>query len=77
MRRYNPPFNGKRYLLNTNTGEIHDLDNETSYCRIDQINLNHIYMADSYEEAQIHAIFVSNISNPNGCYYCIPSKDNG
>lgn len=22
MRRYNPPFNGKRYLLNMNTGEI-------------------------------------------------------
>lgn len=77
MRRYHAPYNGKRYLLNTNTGEIHDLDSETSYCRIDEIKTDHIYMADTYEEAQLHATIVEHIANPNGCYYCLPSKDNG
>ena len=37
MRRYTSPFNGKRYVLNKNTGEIHDLDRETSHCRINDI----------------------------------------
>lgn len=35
MRRSQTPFNGKRFLLNINTGEIHDLDNETAECKID------------------------------------------
>jgi len=77
MRRYDAPFNGKRFLFNKNTGEIHDLDNEDSQCQINKINHEHIYMADTYEEAQIHSILVENSNNPNGCYYCIPSKDNG
>lgn len=77
MRRSQPPFNGKRYLLNKNTGEIHDLDHETTSCHIDDIEPAHIYMADYYEEAQVHAIMLDKISNPNGCHYCLPSKDNG
>jgi hypothetical protein len=35
MRRSQTPFNGKRFLLNINTGEIHDLDNETAECKND------------------------------------------
>lgn len=77
MRRYESPFNGKRYLLNTNTGEIHDLDNEDSMCQINEILPDHIYMADTYDEAQVRAVLVENIANPNGCFYCNPSKDNG
>lgn len=77
MRRYESPYNGKRYLLNTNTGEIHDLDSESDMCKINKIKLEHIYMADIYEGAQIHAVINENIGNPNGCHYCIPSKDNG
>ncbi len=77
MRRNHPPYNGKRYLLNKNTGEIHDLDKETENCRINSIKSEHIYMTDDYEDAQVHAVIVDNISNPNGCHYCIPSRDNG
>lgn len=77
MRRYQSPFNGMRYLLNINTREIHDLDLETDQCQISRINHEHIRMFNSYEEAQISAVLVDNISNPNGCHYCIPSKDNG
>lgn len=77
MRRYEYPYNGKRYLLNTNTGEIHDLDTENGMCKIGEIKPEHIYMSDSYDDAQVHAVIVENIGNPNGCYYCIPSKDKG
>lgn len=77
MRRYSPPFNGKRFVLNKNTGEIHDLNNESVMCKINEMQTEHVYMADTYEEAQIHAIIVDSIRNPNGCHYCLPSKDNG
>lgn len=77
MIRYNSPFNGKRFLLNTNTGEIHDLNKETNNCQIDEIIQDHIYMADTYTEAELHSVLVDSNGNPNGCHYCIPSKDNG
>lgn len=57
MRRYNLPFDGNKYVLNTNTGEVHDLDKETVFCRIDEIKPKHIYACDSYETAQLHAFF--------------------
>lgn len=38
MRRNHTPFNGKQFILNKNTGEIHDLDRETPDCHIDEIN---------------------------------------
>ncbi|MFV0341412.1 MAG: hypothetical protein ACK5JH_00770 [Anaerocolumna sp.] len=75
MRRYNPPFNGNRYVLNKNTGEIHDLDNETPSCKISEIKSEHVINCISYEDAQLRAIFLTN--KANGCYYCLRSKDNG
>lgn len=77
MRRYDSPFNGLRFLLNSNTGEIHDLDNETDFCHIDDIKHEHIHMTDSYDEAQAYAVIVESIYNPNGCHFCIPYRDNG
>ena len=37
MRRYTGNMNGERYLGNTNTTEVHDLDNEQKSCQIDEI----------------------------------------
>ncbi len=37
MRRYTGNMNGERYLGNTNTTEVHDLDNEKTLCQIDEI----------------------------------------
>lgn len=76
MRRYNPPFNGDRYLLNLNTGEIHDLDFETAQCKIDEISSENIYNCDSYMGAEIWA-HMQNCPYPNGCFYCNRSNDNG
>lgn len=39
MRRNYPPYNGKRFLLNLSTNEIHDLDFETKNCQIDEIKI--------------------------------------
>ena len=77
MRRHNSPFNGKRFILNKNTGEIHDLDKETANCQIDKIKPEHIVNCDTYEDAAIRAIFLSSLQGANGCHYCLPSKDNG
>lgn len=76
MRRYISPFNGKRYVLNKSTGEIHDLDNETSMCQIDELDPNNVLNCASYEDAAFCAALLMPCGG-NGCYYCLRSKDNG
>lgn len=76
MRRNYNPFNGKRFVLNTNTGEIHDLDNETENCKINEISKVHVYAGDTYEDVEIYEIF-NTCPSCNGCHWCIPSKDEG
>ena len=76
MRRYTPPFNGKRYVLNRNTHEVHDLDRETSSCRINEIKTEHIRNCDTYEDAQMTSVVLDSC-DCNGCAYCIPEKNNG
>lgn len=75
MRRYKTPFNGNRYVLNKSTGEIHDLDNETANCQIDEIKPEHVMNVIDYENAWIRAVALK-CPVPNGCHYCMPSKDN-
>jgi len=36
-RKWTGNMNGERYLGNSNTKEVHDLDHETSSCQIDEI----------------------------------------
>lgn len=65
MRRYHWPFNGKRYIGNTNTMEVHDLDNETRNCQIDEIKHEHVktFTPDSLDEAHRQGF--------DNCAYCI------
>ena len=76
MRRYEPPYNGKRFILNKNTLEVHDLDREQSSCRIAEIKNEHVHSCDSYSEAELYSIMVLQ-QKCNGCAYCMPSKNNG
>lgn len=76
MRRYNPPFNGNRYIVNTSTGEIHDLDNENVNCQIDEIKPENIKSFPTLENAKIGAIFLCSWK-ANGCYYCLKELDKG
>ena len=50
MIRTYSPFNGKRYLADTDTQEIHDLLKELPSCRIDEISPKHVQMLDNYQE---------------------------
>ena len=74
MRRNNPPYKGKRYVLNKNTLEVHDLDRETPKCRIDEIKPDHVYNCDSFMEAVIHSLLDSG-KECNGCAYCMPEEN--
>ena len=76
MRRYEPPYNGKRFILNKNTLEAHDLDHEQSSCRIAEIKNEHVHSCDSYSEAELYSIMVLQ-QKCNGCAYCMPEKNNG
>lgn len=75
MRRNYIPFNGKRYLLNTQTNEIHDLDNESPNCQINEISRFNIQMFDTLEEVQVYLVFMGKPTN--GCYWCLKSLDKG
>lgn len=70
MRRYDYPYYGKRYLVNTNTVEIHDLDNEQSGCKINQIRVEHVKMFDTLDEAKDYQR--RTFGYVNGCAYCLP-----
>ena len=63
-RRNKPNLIGKRYLGNTNTREVHDLDNEQIQCKVDTIIAhNHADGFATYEEAKR--------AGYDNCAYCI------
>jgi len=64
MRRNGPPLNGARYCGNTSEKEVHDLDNETTQCQINEIiAAGHAVPFSSLETA--HSAGYDN------CAYCI------
>lgn len=73
MRRTEAPFNGKQFLLNKSTGEIHDLDRETPECRIDETDSDLIMCCDTYAEAVLFASVVG--IDRNGCEHCMPERN--
>ena len=76
MRRYNPPYNGKQFVLNKNTVEVHNLDKETASCRINEIKAEHVHNCDSYSHAEMYSQIILQ-RKCNGCAYCMPEKNNG
>lgn len=65
MRRYQWPFNGKRFIGNSNTTEVHDVDNEQNNCQINEIKTEHIttFNPDTKEQAKKEGY--------DNCAYCI------
>ncbi len=74
-RRQGYPYYGKKYLANTNTEEIHDLDKEQDGCKIDEIKASHIKMLDTYSE--VESLINESGSNYNGCMYCLNELHTG
>lgn len=63
-RRYTGNMNGERYCGNSNTKEVHDLDNENANCQIDEIiAAGHDVPFNTLEDAH-------NAGYDNG-HYCI------
>jgi hypothetical protein len=75
MIRDKDPYNGKRYLFNTNTNELHDLKAETSSCKIAEIKADHIIMFDGIMDALIHAKLLG--KRPDGCAHCLSEYHTG
>ena len=65
MRRWQWPFNGKRYIGNTNTTEVHDLDNEQVNCQINEIKTDHVrtFSPDTHSEAKRQGF--------DNCHWCL------
>ena len=65
-RRFNYPYSGKRYFANTNTNQVHDLNNEQTgenECQIDEIKHEHIKMYDN--------LFLAHRDKYQDCDYCL------
>lgn len=71
MLRYNLPYDGMRYIVDKDTKLIHDLDNESSLCYIDNISEENIIMLESEEDVQI----LCETENYRGCHWCNSSFD--
>lgn len=63
-RRYTSNMNGERYLGNTNTTEVHDLDNEKTSCQIDEI-------IDAGHDRPFNTLDEAHNSGYDNCYWCI------
>lgn len=75
MRRYTKPYNGKRYLLNKNTNELHDLEKECDQCQIDEIKVEHIVMCETEMDGILYQTMV--MRKVNGCYWCNRNNHSG
>ena len=73
MRHTNAPYNGKQFILNKSTGEIHDLDRESPLCCIDNIDPDHIFARDTYAEAVLFSSVIG--IKRNGCPHCMPERN--
>ena len=56
------------YLANSNTKEIHDLENTEENCQIDEIEEDHRIELDSLEEVER---YIGELDY-NGCAWCLP-----
>ena len=61
---------GFRYIINKNTGEIHDLDNEHKNCHIGMMR-----KAKYITKAKLFKLLKS--GKANGCRYCLKKWDTG
>lgn len=66
MIRYHTPYSGMRFLADMETKIIHDLENETSSCNIDDIEEENILMVETEEE--VRALCID--EEYKGCHWC-------
>lgn len=64
MRRYGPPLNGAKYCGNTATKEVHDLDDETTQCQIDEI-------IKAGHAKPFQTLAAAHAEGYDNCHYCL------
>jgi hypothetical protein len=64
MRRFRGNMNGERYLGNTNTTEVHDLDNEQANCQIDEI-------IRAGHDTPFNTLSAAHAGGYDNCAYCL------
>lgn len=64
MRRYRGNMNGERYLGNVNEMEVHDLDNETAQCQIDEI-------IAAKHDRPYNSLITARSAGFDNCHWCI------
>lgn len=69
MRRYQSPYYGKRFILDTKTGVAHDLKDELPECRIDEISAKYVFGSD-----QLFGGIKHFSKYKNDCEYCLKFK---
>ena len=63
-RRWKGNMNGERYCGNTQTKEVHDLDNEKSQCQIDEI------IAAGHDKP-FNTLEAAHTAGYDNCHYCV------
>lgn len=64
MRRNRGNMHGEKYLGNTNEKEVHDLDNETVNCQINEI-------IAAGHDMPFTSLVVAKLSGFDNCAYCV------
>lgn len=63
-RRYRGHMNGERYCGNKNKLEVHDLDQETTNCQIDEI-------IDAGNDKPFDFLSDAHAAGYDNCHYCL------
>jgi hypothetical protein len=58
---------GERYLGNTNSKEVHDLDNENNNCQIDEI-------IAAGHDIPFNTLAAAHNAGYDDCYWCLPNS---
>lgn len=66
MRRYEFPFQGRRYIYDYNTRLLHDVFNEKPECKIDEIDTETLEAYSSLHESS----FLLEHPYPQYCPHC-------
>ena len=75
MRRTAYPYNSWRFLLDTATGEVHDLDRERKECGIDEIEQEHVLMSSTTLDIVLRRKMLKmryRLESISACPHCAP-----
>ena len=75
-RRYGPPFHGKRFVGDSHTLLVHDLDNDTDVCRIDYLTDDQLVVFPNTPAGRIDVLLAKGFQGKQWapCPQCLPQS---